>query len=74
MYQMLNRLSNHCKRIPAKKHEHAESEAAGSTRQMQLVHVSPFGVIPKSEFGKWRLTLDLGGNSVNDGVNSPTRL
>ena len=36
------------------------------------VHVSPFGVIPKSEPGKWRLILDLsspGGSSVNDGIN-----
>ena len=36
------------------------------------VHVSPFGVIPKSEPGKWRLILDLSspeGNSVNDGIN-----
>ena len=36
------------------------------------VHVSPFGVIPKSEPGKWRLILDLSspcGSSVNDGIN-----
>lgn len=36
------------------------------------IHVSPFGVIPKSEPGKWRLILDLsspGGRSVNDGIN-----
>ena len=35
------------------------------------VQVSPFGVIPKSEPGKWRLILDLcspTGNSVNDGI------
>ena len=35
------------------------------------VQVSPFGVIPKSEPGKWRLILDLSsptGNSVNDGI------
>ena len=36
------------------------------------VHVSPFGVIPKSEPGKWRLILDLSSpsnNSVNDGID-----
>lgn len=36
------------------------------------VHVSPFGVIPKSEPGKWRLILDLSspeGGSVNDGIS-----
>ena len=35
------------------------------------VHVSPFGVIPKTDPGKWRLILDLSsprGNSVNDGI------
>ena len=35
------------------------------------VRVSPFGVIPKSEPGKWRLILDLSapeGCSVNDGI------
>ena len=33
------------------------------------VHVSPFGVIPKAELGKWRLILDLSstrGSSVID--------
>ena len=36
------------------------------------VQVSPFGVIPKSEQGKWRLILDLSssqGQSVNDGIS-----
>ena len=36
------------------------------------VQVSPFGVIPKSEPGKWRLILDLSapeGCSVNDGIS-----
>ncbi len=36
------------------------------------VHTSPFGVIPKSEPGKWRLIVDLsspGGASVNDGIS-----
>ncbi len=36
------------------------------------VHVSPFGVIPKSEAGKWRLILDLSSpteSSVNDGID-----
>jgi hypothetical protein len=36
------------------------------------VHVSLFGVIPKSEPGKWYLIVDLSspcGNSVNDGIN-----
>ena len=35
------------------------------------VHVSPFGVIPKADPGKWRFILDLSspcGNSVNDGI------
>ena len=35
------------------------------------VHVSPFGVIPKADPGKWRLILDLSsprGNSINDGI------
>lgn len=35
------------------------------------VHVSPFGVIPKSEPGKWHLIMDLSspsGSSVNDGI------
>ena len=38
---------------------------------MPEVHVSPFGVIPKSEPGKWRLIVDLSspeGVSVNDGI------
>ena len=36
------------------------------------VHISPFGVTPKSEPGKWHLILDLSspkGNGVNDGVD-----
>ncbi|CAB3988942.1 Hypothetical predicted protein [Paramuricea clavata] len=37
-----------------------------------LLHVSPFGVIPKNhQLGKWRLILDLSspaGHSVNDGI------
>ena len=36
------------------------------------VQISPFGVIPKSEPGKWRLIIDLSspaGGSVNDGIN-----
>ena len=36
------------------------------------VRISPFGVIPKSEPGKWRLIIDLSsptGGSVNDGIN-----
>ena len=35
------------------------------------MHISPFGVIPKSEPGQWRLILDLSSpsrNSVNDGI------
>ena len=39
--------------------------------RMSGVHVSPLGVIPKSEPGKWRLILDLSspeGGSVNDGI------
>ena len=40
--------------------------------QFPMVQVSSFGVIPKSEPGKWRLILDLSspeGFSVNDGVD-----
>ena len=36
------------------------------------VHISPFGVIPKSEPGKWHLILDLSSpnsHSINDGVD-----
>ena len=36
------------------------------------VQVNPFGVIPKSEPGKWRLIIDLSspaGGSVNDGIS-----
>ena len=36
-----------------------------------FVQISPFGVIPKSEPGKWRLIVDLSspeGKSVNDGI------
>ena len=36
------------------------------------VQTSPFGVIPKSEPGKWRLIVDLSsprGKSVNDGIS-----
>ena len=36
------------------------------------VHTGPFGVIPKSEPGKWCLILDLSspmGGSVNDRIN-----
>ena len=39
--------------------------------KMPEVRVSPLGVIPKSEPGKWRLILDLSfpeGGSVNDGI------
>ena len=39
---------------------------------MPGVHVSPLGVIPKSESGKQWLILDLSspeGGSVNDGIN-----
>ena len=35
------------------------------------VHVNPFGVIPKSEPGKWRLIVDMSspeGGSVNEGI------
>ena len=41
--------------------------------QFPQVPVCPFGVIPKSEPGKWRLILDLsalGGCSINDGICS----
>ena len=41
------------------------------------VQVSPFGVIPKSEQGKWRLILDLSapeGCSVNDGIRKDISL
>ncbi len=37
------------------------------------VHVSPFGVRPKGNTGKWRLILDLSapiGRSINDGIGS----
>lgn len=40
--------------------------------QFPHAHVSPFGVIPKSEPGKWRLILGLSspeGGSVNDGIS-----
>ena len=36
------------------------------------MHSSPFGVIPKSEVGKWRLIIDLSapiGSSMNDDIN-----
>ena len=42
---------------------------AGLVRRVQI---SRFGVIPKSQPGKWRLILDLshpGGRSVNDGLD-----
>ena len=38
------------------------------------VQISPFGVIPKSQPGKWRLIVDLSSpedNSVNDGIDKP---
>ena len=50
-----------------------EREVAGPTSKGSMfpeVHVSPFGVILKSE-GKWRLIVDLSspkGGSVNDGI------
>ena len=40
--------------------------------EVPSVHVSPFGVIPKRELGKWRLILNLsspGGKSMNDGIS-----
>ena len=43
-----------------------------SKESLPHVQVSPFGVIPKSEPGKWRLILDLSapeGCSVNDGIS-----
>ena len=36
-----------------------------------IIHISPFGVIPKKEKGKWRLIVDLShpdDHSVNDGI------
>ncbi len=38
------------------------------------VHVSPLGVRPKGNTGRWRLTVDLSapiGRSINDGIESP---
>ena len=43
-----------------------------TTDQFPDVHVSPFGVIPKSDPGKWRLIVDLSapkGRSVNDSIS-----
>ena len=34
----------------------------------QEVHVSPFGVIPKADPGKWRLILDLSSSRGNSGL------
>ena len=37
------------------------------------LQISPFGVIPKGQTGKWRLIVDLSsphGSSVNDGIDS----
>ena len=42
------------------------------SREVPAIHISPFGVIPKSEPGKWRLIVDLSspcGGSVNDGIS-----
>ncbi len=44
-----------------------------SLRDFPYVQVSPFGVIPKSTPGKWRLIVDLSsphGGSVNNGIDS----
>ena len=41
-------------------------------QEFPFVQISPFGVIPKSTPGKWRLILDLSsphGKSVNDGID-----
>ena len=38
------------------------------------IQISPFGVIPKSQLGKWRLIVDLSSpeaESVNDGIDRP---
>ena len=43
-------------------------------RAVPHVHISRFGVIPKSQSGKWRLIVDLShpkGHSVNDGISKP---
>jgi len=43
-------------------------------RAVPHVHISQFGVIPKSQPGKWRLIVDLSlpkGHSVNDGISKP---
>ena len=43
-----------------------------ATSELPQLHVSRFGVIPKSTPGKWRLILDLSspeGQSVNDGIS-----
>ena len=40
--------------------------------QGSRIHISPFGVIPKKEQGKWRLIVDLShprDHSINDGVD-----
>ena len=56
----------------------AEECAAGrllgpfNPASLPSVHISSFGVIPKSTPGKWRLILDLSspeGHGVNDGID-----
>ena len=73
----------HRNMISAMEHREVVEKYLGEEREAQRVlgpfkrslfpevHVSPFGVIPKAESGKWRLILDLSsprGKSVNDGI------
>ena len=47
-------------------------ERVDSASTWRRVQISRFGVIPKSQPGKWRLILDLShpdGKSVNDGID-----
>jgi len=51
---------------------HGRVILVGPRESVAGLHISPFGVIPKGQTGKWRLIVDLSsphGHSVNDGID-----
>ena len=56
------------------KEEYAKGRVirVGPVEMVVGLQISPFGVIPKGQTGKWRLIVDLStphGSSVNDGID-----
>ena len=59
---------------PVVVHSHVSDEVkAGRLKtEATAVHISPIGIVPKTQPGKWRLIVDLShpqGGSINDGID-----